>query len=278
MDYHALNGDPMPEDQPPFQVRTSGCIDRLPYHSTPGTRQGDVMLTVFLAGHGTYRNGAGQVAVGPDMAGLVPPEDEGVLVADQADPYLHYWCRFNGVYAVHMAEQILAERRARFFPIANAEEIADHLRRMGHYMSRELPGRMGPREALLVQALVALASPPAPEGRPPIVRATVEEYLREHIAEPTNLSRMAYHFMVSRSTLCREVRRACGTTVQRMHEGLKIEWARTLLAMGRFNVAEAGRRVGYDDPFYFSRVFTRRVGVPPKRWAMGARAPGPVAQ
>jgi AraC family transcriptional regulator of arabinose operon len=259
------------DTSPPFQVRTAGCIDRLPYHSTPGTRQGDVMLTVFLAGRGTYRNSTAQIAVGPDMAGLVPPEDEGVLMADQGDPYLHYWCRFNGAYAVHMAERTLAERRVRFFPVANAEQIADHLRRMGHYMSRALPDHMGPREALLAQALVALASPPTPEGRPPIVRATVEEYLREHIAEPTNLSRMAYHFIVSRSTLCREVRRACGDTVQRMHEGLKVEWAKTLLSMGRFNVAAAARRVGYDDPFYFSRVFRRRVGVGPKRWTTGAQ-------
>jgi AraC-like DNA-binding protein len=262
MDYFTF----MATDSPPFLVRTSGLMDRNRYHSTPGTRQDDVMLTVFLGGRGTYRNSSGTVYVGADMAGLVPPEDPGVLMADTADPYVHYWCRFNGEYAVHMALTIIAERGARFFPIGNAEEVADCLRQMGRRMSRTLPESMGRREALLAQALVALQRTQPAQGSPPVVAATVEEYLREHISEPTNLSRMADHFMVSRTTLCRAVKRACGTSVQRLHEQLKFEWARTLLSVGRPNVAEVARRVGYEDQFYFSRVFRRHAGVSPKQW------------
>jgi len=223
------------------------------------------MLTVFVDGSGTYRNSGGTVHVHGNMAGLVPPDDRGVLMADPADPYLHYWCRFNGSYAIHMAEGIIAERGSRFFPIANADEVAGHVRRMGRYFARDLPATMGRREALLAHALVSLRRPET-VGPPQLLPATVEEYLRERIAEPTNLSRMAEHFLVSRTTLCRAVRTRCGETVQRMHERLKIEWAKTLLGLGQYNVAQVAVRVGYHDSLYFSRVFRRASGISPRQW------------
>jgi AraC-like DNA-binding protein len=42
--------------------------------------------------------------------------------------------------------------------------------------------------------------------------------------------------------------------------------AQELLAMGR-SVAQAGSEAGFDDPYYFSRVFTQQVGSPPSAWA-----------
>lgn len=250
----------------PFLVRTAGLIDRQPYHSTPGTRQDDMMLTVFLAGGGTYRNSRGITYVHADMAGLVPPDDAGVLMADSRDPYVHYYCRFNGPYAVALARRTIADRRARFFSVTNAPELADYLRQMGRYSSRSFPEEMGKREALLAQALVALRNPATSETVPPITAATVDEYLRDHIAAPTDLGRMADHFAVSRTTLCRRVKEKCGDTAQQIHERLKMEWARTLLSMGRFSVSAVALRVGYRDPFYFSRVFRKHVGSSPKRW------------
>ncbi len=251
---------------PPFLVRTAGLIDRQPYHSTPGTRMDDIMLTVFLAGGGSYRNGRGTSYVHGDMVGLVPPEDPGVLMADPHDPYVHYYCRFNGSYAANLAHRTIADRGARFFSVVNAAELADYLRQMGRYSSRSLPEEMGKREALLARALVALRAPGKSETVPPITAATVDEYLRDHIADPTDLGRMADHFAVSRTTLCRRVKETCGDTAQRLHEKLKMEWARTLLSMDRFSVAAVALRVGYRDPFYFSRVFRKHAGIGPKRW------------
>jgi AraC-like DNA-binding protein len=257
---------------PPFQVRTAGFINRQPYHSTPGTRQGDIMLTVFLDDFGVYRNSHGTIHVHGAMVGLVTPVDPGVLMADAQSPYVHYYCRFRGSYAVWLTRQILAARSARFFAVANAEAVADCVRRMGHHSSPTLPDTMGPREGLLAQALVELTAAPVESGKPVLLPATVEEYLRNHIAEPTSLSRMADHFMVSRTTLCRTVARVCGDSVQRIHERMKLEWAQTLLATGRYNVSEVAHRVGYRDPLYFSRVFGRALGVAPKPWSLGSRS------
>jgi AraC-like DNA-binding protein len=251
--------------RPPFRVRTAGEVAGQPHHSTPGSKQGDVMLTVFLAGRGYYFLDRQRSVVGGGTVGLVEDADPGILLADPADPYHHFYCRFGGEYARAMAARISAERGGRFFTHERHQEAADLVRRMGRVHRPLLPERMGAAELLLAQALVLLAEPPSA----PAVRLTthsLRHYLLEHVSERFELARVAEHFGMSRASLCRAARRVTGRTVLDMAEELKIDWAGTLLASGAVNVGEAARRVGYSDPFYFSRVFKKRTGLSPRAW------------
>lgn len=45
----------------------------------------------------------------------------------------------------------------------------------------------------------------------------------------------------------------------------RLQLALDLLQRGTHNVAEAAAAAGYDDPFYFSRLFRRHMGVPPSQ-------------
>jgi AraC-like DNA-binding protein len=259
----------MKKTPPPFQVRTAGLVDRWTFHSTPGTRQGDIMLTVFLSGRGLYRNARGAVEVTGGMAGLVPPEDAGILMADTEDPYAHYYCRFGGNYATVLARSVVETRGARFFRVTHAETLAECLRRMGRFHRRDLPEQMGLAEALLAQALVLLQDEfRRPDLAEELSAAALRYYLRDHVSDPTRLHEIAAHFGVSVSTLCRKAQAHYGRSVQQLHEEAKIEWAKVLLSTGTLNVSEVARRVGYLDPFYFSRVFKQRVGFAPKGWSM----------
>jgi AraC-like DNA-binding protein len=257
---------------PPFAVRTAGHVFDQPGHSTPGTRQADVMLTVFLAGEGRYWLGGASLKVEPGMVGLVPPSRPGILLADPDRPYDHYYCRFGGAYARRLAAEARAAHGGRFFRHERHGEVADLLRRMGVIHRAELPRRMGEAELLLAGALVLLAGAPAGGDPRALAAAGLEHYCREHVSEPFDLARVAEHFGVSKTSLCRAARRLAGRTVLDMAEGAKIEWARTLLASGAANVAETARRTGYADPFYFSRVFRKLTGMSPREWARRRRS------
>lgn len=248
--------------EPPFQVRTAGLIHNLPYHSTPGTREHDTMLMVFLAGRGFYRNASGSRVVTPGTIALIPPRDPGILMAEPKNPYTHYYCRFNGHYALHLAETILKTRGDRFFPVADIEDIADHLRRMGPLFRIHLPRHMDLPAVLLAEILVRLAYP-ASTSLPQLSTTAIEQYLVDHLAEPNDLDRMAAHFGLSKATLCRLSRKLFDRTLVDLAEEKKIHWAKVLLEIHGLNVSEAARRVGYHDPFYFSRVFKKRMGKSP---------------
>jgi AraC-like DNA-binding protein len=133
-----------------------------------------------------------------------------------------------------------------------------------------LPERMGTRELLLAEALVLLSGREGAAAGPRLTTNSLRNYLLEHVSEPFELARVAEHFGMSRASLCRAARRVAGRTVLDIAEELKIDWARTLLDSGAVNVGEAARRVGYSDPFYFSRVFKKRTGLSPRAWLRAA--------
>ncbi|GAA4923824.1 hypothetical protein GCM10023237_51390 [Streptomyces coeruleoprunus] len=62
------------------------------------------------------------------------------------------------------------------------------------------------------------------------------------------------------------VRRTAGCSPKDYLLSVRLGRAKELLATTDLPVSAVARRVGYDDPAYFSRLFTRRVGTPPVRF------------
>jgi AraC-like DNA-binding protein len=259
---------------PPFQLRTAGHISEQPHHSTPGTKQGDVMLTAFLSGRGFYVLDRVRSVVEPGTVGLVGEPNPGILMADPTAPYDHYYCRFSGDYARQLAAGIQDREAARFFPSDSYEEVADLIRRMGRTHRPLLRDDMAAQELLLAEALVLLSGSDTAGSTPRLTTNSLTQYLVEHVSERFELARVAGHFAMSRASLCRAARRVTGRTVLDIAEEVKVDWAKTLLASGALNVGEAARRVGYSDPFYFSRVFKKRTGLAPRDWVRGETKTG----
>lgn len=87
--------------------------------------------------------------------------------------------------------------------------------------------------------------------------------MRADLAHPWSLAELAAlaglsvpHF----SELCRD---RTGLPPLALLIRLRLQRAMELLQQGTHNVGEAGRAVGYADPFYFSRLFRKHLGLPP---------------
>ncbi|MGW8887449.1 helix-turn-helix domain-containing protein [Streptomyces sp. NPDC055749] len=80
---------------------------------------------------------------------------------------------------------------------------------------------------------------------------------------PVRISAIARELSVSRDTLAAAVRRMTGSTPTVYVMRSRIDRAKTLLADTDRPVSLIARDVGYPDPAYFTRVFTRHVGVAP---------------
>ncbi|MFI8516421.1 helix-turn-helix domain-containing protein [Streptomyces sp. NPDC085481] len=89
-------------------------------------------------------------------------------------------------------------------------------------------------------------------ARDAFTRLTVAEHATRHGMTPAEL-RTA-------------VRRAAGCSPKDYLLTVRLGRAKELLAATDLPVAAVARRVGYDDPAYFSRLFTRRVGTAPIRF------------
>jgi AraC-like DNA-binding protein len=84
--------------------------------------------------------------------------------------------------------------------------------------------------------------------------------------EPLSLRDVAREVGMTPGHLTTIVRRRTGRTVQEWIIERRMAEARTMLEGTDLPVAEIARRVGVFDPGYFSRLFTRRHGISPRKW------------
>ncbi|MYW69348.1 helix-turn-helix domain-containing protein [Streptomyces sp. SID8379] len=175
------------------------------------------------------------------------------------------WILFEG-HAARAYEQLGCLGAAR--PVArpgDSTELADAfgelttLAREPASLSRDVTA------AALLHRLIALTAPPPPPataGPASLARQAVA-LLDDHDGRPVSLARLARRLGVSPDALTAAVRTATGCTPTEYLLRRRMARARTLLTTTDLTVAAVGRRVGYDDPAYFSRLFARRVGAPP---------------
>lgn len=88
--------------------------------------------------------------------------------------------------------------------------------------------------------------------------------LRENAASTLSLPEHARRLGLTVPALRALVRRSAGCTPREYLLRVRLNQAKTLLAESNLPIAAVARAVGYDDPAYFSRLFTRRTGSPPR--------------
>jgi AraC-like DNA-binding protein len=99
----------------------------------------------------------------------------------------------------------------------------------------------------------------------PALQAAVPVYVADHLHEGARLTDLARRLGYSPSHCSALVRRATGERFSVLRRRMQLERAIGLLRGGA-SVKEAALTAGFSEPAYFSRVFTRRFGVPPSRW------------
>ena len=89
-------------------------------------------------------------------------------------------------------------------------------------------------------------------------------YLEAHVCERLSLETLSEEFHFGVSTLCNIYKRVTGETIMHSFLLLKIEEAKRLLRENTESIADISAHLSFETPQYFSRIFRRYVGLPPK--------------
>lgn len=124
------------------------------------------------------------------------------------------------------------------------------------------------------QLLLTLAARTRQNGQSGTVSALNRAlvYIQAHCTEPLTLAGLSQALGLSKSYLLRIFRRHLGMTVTDYLHGVKLDYAAQLLLGGSMNVSQISEFLGYSDSSYFARLFSRRFGVPPSRFASSLNA------
>jgi len=95
----------------------------------------------------------------------------------------------------------------------------------------------------------------------------IQNYIAEHFNETFTLEDAANHIHYSAVHLSRIFKKVTDQTPLQYMIHLRVhEACRLLLSEQSLSVAAVGERVGYEDPFYFSRMFHKYIGVYPSEY------------
>jgi AraC-like DNA-binding protein len=101
-------------------------------------------------------------------------------------------------------------------------------------------------------------------------------YMREHLDQPLQVAKLAALANVSPSHFFALFKRRTGSAPIGYFTHLRMQYACRLLDTTSASVKEVAVVLGYDDPFYFSRVFKLVNHVPPSRYRALQKQPSPV--
>lgn len=103
-------------------------------------------------------------------------------------------------------------------------------------------------------------------------------FIAVHLEEKLSVESLAAHFHVSRRHLERLVHQETGATIVDHMHSIRIAQARRLLEDSNDPVAQIAEHVGYQDPAFFSRLFSRHMGKSPSQYRRERRLPSTEAQ
>lgn len=93
---------------------------------------------------------------------------------------------------------------------------------------------------------------------------TIHNYMKEHLEERLNLDQLASLAGQSTAYFATRYREQTGSTPIQHFLHLKVERACQMLDTTHLSFAEISRRLGYDDAYYFSRLFKKVMGQSPR--------------
>ena len=94
----------------------------------------------------------------------------------------------------------------------------------------------------------------------------VQEYIRSHYDEELSLKTIADHFYISKGYLCNKYKKETRQNVKDYICEVRMEKAKEILRVEALNIQEAAKKVGFDNPNYFSYVFKKNVGMTPMQY------------
>ena len=249
------------------------CLGWFPVASGSGIErpQGvDECIMIFCTkGKGWLETDGRRVVVGAGEVMIIPPKKAHAYHADEKDPWSIHWAHFSGTAAASYASLLPAHEHVMMFPAGDSKEIAKMFRESYRLASTGFTERT----LLLVSHILRHAlgilffqiGTSLRGGSRAIVHDLTKsiEFMRANVARSLTLQELSRHAGLSTARFSALFREQTGSSPVEHHIRLRMQAACHLLDTTALSVKEVAAELGYDDPYYFSRIFQKNLGCSP---------------
>jgi AraC-like DNA-binding protein len=246
-------------------------------HRMARARHDDNLLIYCVGGKGTASVGDWSGGIREGEILLLPQGLAHQYQADADSPWSIYWVHFQGT-ATAIFNQYLGYRenarpvtRIGVSPqlIARFRELMA-VHRTG-YSTRAFINAANQLRQLLTQIGVEIRSAQA-RGQQSFDLEAVQSFMLEHIGQPLDLDTLAATARLSKFHFATKYKALTGYSPIKHFLNMKMEHACHLLDSSQLSVKGVAAALGYDDQLYFSRLFSKTVGMSPRTYRGSVRS------
>jgi AraC-like DNA-binding protein len=246
-------------------------------HRMERLRHDDNLLIYCVEGRGRAAAGDWRGPIGPGEVLLLPQGVAHQYEADVDEPWTIYWVHYQGT-STAVFNQYLGVRED--VPPVTAAGISPQL--VAHFRGLMAVHRTGYNTRAFINAanqLRHLLTHIALEIRQ--TRASnqhnfnleaVQNLMLEHIGQPLDLATLAAAANLSKYHFSSRYKALTGYSPIKHFLNMKMEHACHLLDSSQLSVQGVATALGYDDPLYFSRQFSKTVGLSPRAYRRSVRS------
>jgi AraC-like DNA-binding protein len=237
-----------------------------------GTSQHILLVCISGKGHAILKSREWQVTPGDLL--FLPPREAHSYGADPRSPWTILWAHFRGERAADYLSMLGVSRDQPLVTVSDTAPLVGAFEDAFHHVTYGfgLAAMMGLSTGFARMLGLARVLQRTSGSQPPKTESRLLQtlaLLREAPEKSWTVEQMAHEAGLSVPHFTDLCRRQTGMPPLAYLIRLRLQRAMDLLQQGHCNVVEAARAVGYDDAFYFSRLFRKHLGMPPSACRQG---------
>lgn len=201
---------------------------------------------------------------------LISPDQAFNYQADESSDHSVYWINFTGSLAENFAQRLLMKMddgSANVGMLSNIVTDFDNLLALGqrgYTATNVIHGVHVLQQALSFLALQLRLS--AFKGSSNFDLEAVETLMRNNLHQELNLDTLAHYSQLSKYHFSKKFKELTDTSPIQHFINMKIQQACIRLDNSHDAIKQIAEELGYNDPYYFSRLFKKTVGMSPKQY------------
>ena len=230
----------------------------------------DNLLIYCLDGKGKIRVNQKNIAVNSGDLIVLPRGTAHQYASSLNYPWTIYWCHFEGELADHFIDHLQTPKQKPVVRLGLHSSLVSEFdalleaRHSSYHLNAFINAANQLRQILTHIALLQ-----------PLVRnqdadsfnlEKIHSLMQARIHEQLDIDTMAASVNLSKFHFIKKYKDATGTTPINHFIQLKIERACHLLDISTKTIAEVAFMVGYEDAYYFSRIFRKVMGISPTQY------------
>ena len=253
-----------------LHVKCLGWYPKARLHRIERPRGLDECILIFcIRGKGWAEMDGRRFTIAASEVLFIPANKPHAYGADDDDPWSIHWAHFAGTAAASYASLLPAHEFVLSIPSADAKEIARMFRESYRLASTGLTERtvlLVSHSLRYVLGLLFFQTGRSLGGGSLTIAHDLTksiEFMRANVARSLTLQELSRHAGLSPTRYSALFREQTGSSPVDHHIRLRMQAACHYLDTTALSVKEVAAKLGYDDPYYFSRIFQKILGCSP---------------